>query len=236
MKSFFLFRTDSLQFSSFKQEPDTDSSNSQFTQFTDNHPNFLNNNSASSFDFNKRKRSLDSNSSFNQDDQKPFDELNSQDSFNQTKFISSTKNFSSKSPSNGSLIEKKLGSNTLEAMLKDTGSSITSAPPKKERKRKKTETDSTKNANLSSIMVSDSNNMQLMPPPSTMVTSSNSQLTSSSPTSNAYGFVDLESSNSSSMNSPALLKAALRPITLNVKPSMNATTSNININTSNFSI
>lgn len=164
---------------------------------------------------------MDSNNSFNQEDQKPLlDDLSSQANFNQTKFGSLNKNYQtvSKSP-NSVMLDKKLGSNTLETMLKDTASS-NPLPQKKERKRKKTETDSSKNMNLSSsIMVS---NMQLMPPPSSMV-SSNSQMTTSSTSTgnNTYGFIDLEqnSNNSSSINSPA--GAALRAITLNVKPSMN---------------
>ena len=222
-----MFITDSIQFSSLKQDADTDSSNSQhlLSDLQDQNRNnfiFLDNNATSSFDFNKRKRSLDNSSD---DAKSSFSDLHSQDNFNQAKFGNLTKSYSSsnsKSPT-GSLIEKRIG--TLETMLKDTASSNV---PKKERKRKKNDTDSNKNVALSSVMVS---NMQLMPPPSTMVTSSG--ITTCSPTTSSsnsnvygtYGFVDLDPS------SPSIGSPALRPITLNVKPSAMS-----NLNTGNVSI
>ena len=201
-----------------------------------NENNFLDNNA--SFEFNKRKR-RDSNGSCNYQDEQElnlrssFEDLHSQDNFNQTKFSGLIKNYSAsnlKSP-NGSLAsEKKIG--TLETMLKDTASSNTVVVQKKERKKKKTElvVDSNKNVTLSPMMIS---NMQLMPPPTstTMITSLSTMtglITANSPTSststtNTYGFVDLDHQANQQIASPAL-----RPITLNVKSSSSMNNSNNN--------
>lgn len=227
-----------MQFSSLNKDLDTDNSNSQhlLSDLQDqnrNNFNFLDNSNASatsSFDFNKRKRSSDGSGSGYSDkiDMKTsFADLNPQDNFNQTKFNNMTKNhpINSKSPNAGLSIDKKTGQLETMLMLKDIASS--GNVPKKERRRKKTETDSSNKTNLStSVMVS---NMQLMPPPSTssIVTSITNltNITANSPTSsggNTYGFIDSE------LNSSAIGSPALRPITLNVKPSsMNTANTNI---------